>query len=163
MVEKTVPRRFEQRQDVPRRRRGGNNTDPFHIDPAEIPHGSSWEWKRFSSLGAEDHEHGQLMKEMGWLPVTWAMRWDAKRPPGLTEIGLQEPCKRKGMILMERPLELTQEAILEDHDRADGQVADKLRELGQAPAETMPRAHPHLQNKVKRDYAPAGMPVPSDD
>lgn len=160
-------RRAEQRsteqRDLPERairtRQRSVNTDPFYIDPIEVPPGTSWEWKRSSNLGAEDTEHQISMLEAGWEPVTWEMRNPGKRPPGLTAIGLKDPCKRKGMILMERPLELTQEAQIEMRQAAQDQVMDKMRALGQAPPDTFSRDHRNLDNHVKREYAPAGIPV----
>jgi hypothetical protein len=148
-----------QREDAPRRRRNAVSQDPFWIDPMEIPEGQTWEWKRYSVLGQVDGENHQTCAEAGWLPVTWGDRLPIKRPPNLTELGLREPVIKKGMMLMERPVELTIEARVEDYDKANQQVIDKFRELGQAPADTLPRQRPQL----KREYAPAGMAVPSDE
>lgn len=160
---RAVQRNGTQRQDEPRRRRQVSD-DPFYINPAEIPSGSTWEWKRATIMGQPDQENQISAKEAGWLPVTWGMRLSSKRPPGLTELGLDEPVFRKGMMLMERPVELTREARTEDSQRASQQVLDKFRELGQAPAETLPRDHPNLRNRVTREYAPAsGLDVPDDN
>lgn len=151
-----------QRSSTPRRRRQTSD-NPFHIAAIEIPDGSTWEWKRVSTFGQVDVENQITAKEAGWLPVTWEMRDPMTRPPGLTEIGMKEPVIRKGLMLMERPVELTQEAIGEERQRANQQVTDKFRELGQAPADTMTRQHPNLKNRIQRDYAPAGISVPGDD
>lgn len=148
-----------QRDDAPRRRRNVTSDNPFHIDQMEIPDGQTWEWKRYSVLGQVDYENQQICQEAGWLPVTWGMRNAIKRPPNMTELGLREPVIKKGMILMERPIELTLEARIEDQDRANQQVVDKFRELGQAPADTLPRQRPQL----RREFAPAGISVPGDD
>lgn len=157
-------RRNEQRvveQRAPIRRRS-QRSDPFFIDDAEIPDGMSWEWKRWSYMGQYDEEYQTELSENGWLPVTWEERWPEKRPPGQTAVGLKEAVKRKGQILMQRPMEYTVEAQMEDRENAENQVMDKMRELGQAPAETMTRSHRNLDNHVKREYAPVGMPVPKE-
>jgi len=159
-----VPRRVnhqqaEQRDNPDNRvRRRSQNTDPFHIDPEEIPFGTSWEWKRKSTYGEEDQEHLTQMQEAGWLPVRWEQRPEHKRPPAQTPVGLKEPVVRRGMVLMERPIEFTMEAQMEDRQAAEEQVADKMRQLGQAPPDTGPR---RLVD-VKRSYGPAGIKVPNE-
>lgn len=165
---RTEQRLTEQRQPEPprdtrvRRRARDAAANPFHIDSGEVPEGYSWEWKRMSTAGQDDQEHQISLQEDGWLPVLWCDRIETKRPPGITSVMLRDPVRRKGMMLMQRPVELTREAQIEDAQAASDQVMDKMRALGQAPPETFTREHRNLDNHIKREYAPAGIPVPKE-
>jgi hypothetical protein len=58
------------------------------------------------------------------------------------------------MILMERPMELTEEARAEDDMNARRQVRDKEVELGKTPAGTLERT----QQTIRKSYEPAEIP-----
>jgi hypothetical protein len=63
------------------------------------------------------------------------------------------------MILMERPIELTEEARAEDRMNAIEIVRSKEMQLGQTPANTLPRdADPRTAPRLSRSYAPVEIP-----
>lgn len=160
-VQRTTEQRADQRR--PQRRSRAAQEDRFYIEPGLIPLGMDWQWNRYSVLGKEDTENLIMMQEDGWTAVTWSKLPEMKRPPNMTERGLKDPVIRGGMILMERPMELTQEARAEDRQAADDQVQTKLTEVtGSAPPETMTRSHPGLKNHITRSFGPAGIPVPEE-
>lgn len=103
-------------------------TDEFYIDPSIVPDGWSYEWKTKTVLGAEDPAYQVSLARKGWEPVE-ATRHPELMPSGFkdTEIG------RKGMVLMERPLELTEEARRIEQRRARLQVRHKEEQLAAAP------------------------------
>ncbi len=77
----------------------------FDIDPSIIPPGWSWQWCRMTTMGKDDTDNMTARYRAGWEPVA------AKRFPELCPHGWTEPhIIRKGLILMERPAEITEEA-----------------------------------------------------
>lgn len=115
-----------------RARNRPSGTDRFYIPVDRIPHGESWEFKRTATAGQPDPYHQQALYENGWLPV------DPRKHPWLLPAvngGAPAPSTYEidGMILMERPMELTLEARREDEMRATGQVRDNDISLQRAP------------------------------
>ena len=106
-----------------------DGVDKFYIDPKLIPDGWSYEWKTYTVLGKENPSYQVAMAHMGWEAVP------RSRHPELMPINYQgETIEREGMILMERPLEITQEAKARDLRLARAQVRGKEEQLGGAPA-----------------------------
>ncbi len=132
----------------PRRRRRStvNNdsvADKFYFPVDQIPIGSSYEWKRFSVMGQEDPFYIAALREQGWEPV------DPKRHANLLPPGYSQPyIMREGLILMERPMELTKEAENEQRTLAKRQVREAEQRLGMTPNNTLPRDHPSLANAI---------------
>lgn len=132
--------------------------NPFDLPKDEIPEGSSYEWKRFSVSGqSADHDPFYLasMRRQGWEPV------DPRRHPNWVPPGYDKPyIIRDGLILMERPVELTNEARQEQRNLARQQMREAQERLGMAPKDTMTRdfegVRPRLEQQVMR-------PVPIED
>lgn len=100
-------------------------TDPFHIDERIIPDDWSYEWKRRSVYGWEDTQHQVTLGLNGWTPVP------AERHDGMFMApGAKGAIERDGMILMERPLELTLEAKIEEKQKADRQYISSHETIG---------------------------------
>ncbi len=105
---------------------GDDGTNEFYIELGIIPDGWSYEWKTRSVLGAEDPAHQVALARRGWevVPVS--------RHPELMPIGYKgADITRKGMVLMERPLEITQEAQRKALLVARTQMRDKEAQLAQ--------------------------------
>ncbi len=135
-------------------------TDEFWIDPAEIPDGWSYEWKRVTVLGAEDPSYQTFLARRGWEPV------DARRHPDMMPRGSVSPIiERKGMVLMERPMEITQEVKNIEKQRARNQVRAKEEQLSSVPDGQFDRRNKDASLvKVGRSYAPVAdaIPVPQE-
>jgi hypothetical protein len=124
----TVPPRAAQRseQRVPQRfilRTGSNR---FDFDQNVIPNGQTYEWKRKTMFGQEDQENLINLEQNGWTPVP------ADRHPelmGRRAVAGAEIC-RGGLVLMERPTEITDEARDLDTFAARNQVATQVQRLG---------------------------------
>jgi len=100
----------------------------------QIPEGSSYEWKRWSNVGAQDPFYIASMRDQGWEPV------DPKRHPNWVPPGYNDPYILKGgMILMERPMELTEEAQREARQAAQAQISFQEQRLGITPKDTLSR------------------------
>jgi hypothetical protein len=106
---------------------GDDGTDEYYIELGIIPEGWSYEWKTRTILGAEDPAHQVALARKGWESVP------ASRHPELMPMGYKgAEITRKGMVLMERPMEITQEAISAASRRARMQMRDKEAQLTNA-------------------------------
>ena len=106
---------------------GDDGSYEYYIELGIIPEGWSYEWKTRTILGAEDPAHQVALARKGWEIVP------ASRHPELMPIGYKGvEITRKGMVLMERPLEITQEAKNAEYRKARMQMRDKEAQLTQA-------------------------------
>jgi len=131
-----------------------DGVDKFYIDPKIIPDGWSYEWKTFTVLGKENPSYQVAMAHKGWEAVP------RSRHPELMPINYQgETIEREGMILMERPLEITNDAKARDLRVARAQVWGKEAQLGAAPAGTFERDNKgESMTNVKKTFE--HMPIP---
>lgn len=147
--------RAERRAAEIRKHNEGQNfgeADRFAIDPRMIPDGWSYEWKRKTLWGKEDPAHDVEMARLGWEPVP------ASRHPELMPKGNYQTIERDGMILMERPKVLTDEAHSANLKKARLQVKAKEAQLNQAPDGTLPRDEdPRTRASIKKSFE--AMPI----
>lgn len=131
-----------------RRRKATAVEDIFYIPVEEIPEGSSYEWKRWAVVGQEDPFYIAQMREQGWEPV------DPKRHPSWLPPGYSQPYIIKGgQILMERPIELTEEARAEQKVLARQQVREAEARLGRTPGNTHQRLAPKITKEIMRQVS----------
>lgn len=138
-----------------RKRKGVQSNDRFHVDKDRIPAGTSYEWKRHTVLGQSDPAYNVEMREQGWEAV------DASRHPEFMPDGYTGPIVRDGMILMERPIELTQEAEAENRQRAFLEVRQKEEQLAGAPAGTFERTVVQVKKSHGNPLNNEGLEIPS--
>ena len=124
--------------------------DEFYIDPRLIPEGWDYNWKRESIAGQIDDDHLIEMRMSGWEPV------DAARHPHMMPTGYTGPIRKKGMILMERPMEITNMAQDRELSTAREVVAAKEKALGLSPSGTFERDK--RQTGVRKSYQPINIP-----
>lgn len=139
---------FDGQQRLVRRRRRVD--DKFFMDRSKIPDGWSYEWKRQKVYGMTDVDHQVNLRENMWQPVP------SSRHPEMMPTGHDGPIEKDGMVLMERPQYLTEEARQEDYEIAMDQVRVKEQQLGHTPGGQFTRDHPsvHRIAKIKRSYGP---------
>lgn len=106
-----------------------DGVNEFYIDPRIIPDGWSYEYKRRTVLGAEDPSYQVSLAMKGWEAVP-ASRHPELMPDSYKGVAIE----RKGMILMERPAVITEEARARELRKATGQVRQKEQQLSGAPA-----------------------------
>lgn len=102
--------------------------DKFAIDPQIIPPGWSYEWKRRAIFGKEDPAYNVALATTGWEAVP-AGRHPQFMPEGWTGNTID----RDGMVLMERPQQITDMVKKRDHREAVSAVQgveDKLSSVG---------------------------------
>ncbi len=131
-------------------RRRSRVDDKFYIAPGKIPTGWSYEWKRDKVYGMVDVDHQVNLRENHWRPVP------ASRHPEMMPLGDNGPITKDGMVLMERPSYLTEDARQEDYDWAMDQVRGKEAQLRNTPSGQFTRDHPSVDRiaRVKRSYGP---------
>lgn len=163
------PLRPEVREEDPRERAakraaeirghiGGldEGTDEFYVDPSVIPPGWTYEWKRRLTYNQEDPSYQVHLARMGWEPVP-ASRHPEMMPSGTAS----KTIERKGMVLMERPTDITNEAVLIKQRRARMQVRAKEEQLAAAPQGQFERSNKDAPLvKVKKSYE--AMPIPEE-
>lgn len=111
-----------------RMRKGGQAKDKFAI-PAHLQQdGTSYEWKRASVYNKPDSGHIVEMREQGWEPVD-----DPKLRGYFMPEGHEGAIERDGLILMDRPIELTNEARAEEIAAARLAVRTKEQQINSAP------------------------------
>lgn len=131
-----------------------DGVDEFYIDPADIPEGWSYEWKRRTVLGAEDPAYQVALARAGWEPVP------TSRHPSYMPMGGDYPfIERKGMILMERPMEITDDARNAELRKARLQVRQKEAQLNSAEGGQFERTNKD-QSLVKMRKSYEAMPIP---
>jgi hypothetical protein len=126
--------------------------DDFRTPKA--PDGWTYEWKRNTLFNQEDPAYMTSLLRTGWEPVP------AKRHPEMMPIGAMKSIERKGMILMERPAEVTRKFEEADKRRARLQMRAKEEQLGSAPQGQFGRDHAQAAPKINKSYEP--LPVPKD-
>jgi hypothetical protein len=133
-----------------------DGTDEFYIDPADIPEGWSYEWKRRTVLGAEDPAYQVALARAGWEPVP------TSRHPSYMPMGGDYPfIERKGMILMERPKEITDDARDSEMRKARAQVRQKEAQLNSAEGGHFERSNKDQSLvKVRKSYE--SIPIPGE-
>lgn len=114
-------RRFKGRENAPGK---------FDIAMEDIPDGMSYQWNNSTVFGKADPAMDSFMAMQGWEPVM------AERHPHLMPPGYVGPVIVDGQILVERPVELTNEALQEELDKARGEVRAKEDQLYGARPDT---------------------------
>jgi hypothetical protein len=145
--------------EAPRVRTRSRNaaTDPndeFYVNLAAVGPDTDVNWKRFSNVGEEYPYYIARMREQGWEPVNPQDHPDwVPVPPGYDKANII----KGGLILMERPMALTNEARAEDKQRAKQQVIEAEQRLGMTPNATLTRDHegvkPRIQKEMMRPIA----------
>lgn len=128
--------------------------DEFYFDPNLVPDGWSYEWKRQRIMNQEDPAYSVALRRTGWEPVPTS-RHPEMMPPGAGGV-----IERKGMILMERPKEITEEMKAIDYRNARNQVRTKEQQLSAAPDGQFGRDHAQVKPKISKGFEP--MAIPSD-
>lgn len=129
-------------------------TDDFYIDPAIVPAGWTYEWKRDTILGAPDPAYSVQLARAGWEPVS------VLKHPEYMPVGYKgKTIERKGMVLMERPSEIVEQAKKRDLRNARMQVAMKEEQLSGAPDGQFERANKgEPLAKINKTYE--AIPIP---
>jgi len=129
--------------------------DDFFVPPEYVPDGWSYEWKRKTNVGMEDPAYQVQLARMGWEPVP-----ASRHPSMMPDDNKYKIIERKGLVLMERPKEITDEARDIEYRKARNQIRQKEAQLASAPDGTLTRDHAQARPKISKSYE--AIPVPKD-
>ena len=131
-----------------------DGVDEFKLPPA--PAGWTYEWKAKSILGQINHAHMTELYRMGWEEVP-----TARHPEEMPLQGSHPVIERKGMVLMQRPTVIVEEARAMQIAKAKNQVKFKEEQLNGPPEGGLGhRDHAQVKPKISKGYEP--IPVPKD-
>lgn len=105
---------------------------PARVKADGIARGLSYEWKRIAVRGMPDTDHMLDLQSNHWSPVP-------------KDRYSNYAVEKQGMIMMERPLYLTQEAQREDYDLAMADVYNVTKGAAETPQGHFPRNHPNAR------------------
>jgi len=136
-----------------------NQVDDDGVDEFKLPRapdGWTYEWKTKSVMGAINHAHLTELRRQGWEEVPTA------RHPEEMPLGGHDPViERKGMILMQRPTVIVEEARAIQIAKARNQVRFKEEQLSGTPEGGLGhRNHDQVKPRISKGYEP--LPVPKD-
>lgn len=131
-----------------------DTADKYYIDPAIIPEGWAYEWKRVNVRGEEQHQHLVELARAGWEPVP------ASRHPELMPSKWKgETIDLEGSRLYERPRVISDEMRRRELQRARQAVRDKEASLSLPAGDNQfDRNHPQAKPKIKHSYEPFEVP-----
>lgn len=113
------------------------------IPKESIPDGMDYNWKRSTYMAKEDRQHQIRMGQYHWTAVPYA------RHEG--QIATEDPdlkiIMNGGLILMERPCYLSEEAAEVEYRKANKQVSDRFKSLKLAPEGTIARTIAKAESK----------------
>lgn len=111
-------------------RHGAANAGHDKYDVSDIqPPGWCYEWKAHTVLNQPDPQYAGRLRSAGWTPVM------AEAHPGrFHELSYVGPIIVDGLMLMETPMQLKEEAILEERRMAADKVDRSRQQHGLAPA-----------------------------
>ena len=131
---------------------GGNlpaAQDEFYISPDSIPDGWDYAWRRHTVYNREDPTYQVQLASTGWVAVP------ASRHPELMPRGTAETTiLRSGLMLMERPMQITERFRARDHREAVDQVRIKEAELADTKPGQLDRMAPKLSKSMEQFAVP---------
>lgn len=119
--------------------------DKFYYDRSIQPESMDYEWKRYSCLGQEDRTHQAKMMRHGWVPVP-----SSRHPETAGEGAGEEPIIIEGLMLMERPIAVS--------ERARQKVLSTTNQDRKDHFERLKLATPKSAMKFSRSYE--AQPIP---
>jgi hypothetical protein len=129
-----------------------DGVDEFKLPPA--PDGWTYEWKAKSILGQVNHAHMTELYRMGWEEVP-----TQRHPEEMPLQGNHPVIERKGMVLMQRPTVIVEEARAMQLMKARSQVKFKEEQLNGPPEGGLGhRDHAQVKPKISKGYEPIQVP-----
>ena len=129
-------------------------TDEFYIPKGMVPDGWVYEWKRHTIWNQEDPAYTVQLAREGWELVP-----ASRHPEMMPSDWAGEVIERKGMRLMERPTEISEEVRRIDQRKAREQVRIKEAQLSGTPDGTLTRDNDRVRPTIKKSF---DMPIPED-
>jgi hypothetical protein len=124
-------------------------TDEFYVDPASIPDGWTYQWKRLTVAGKEDPHYIVGIRRAGWRAVPTS-RHPEQMPTGTMP---DTPIEKKGLALMELPSTMVARFRKRDQHEAYSALENADRQLYETPANTASRdKFPQGQRQLEKEW-----------
>ena len=133
--------------------RSGTSNDPFYIPPEVVPNHYSYEFKRHSVVNQTDATYEAELQRNGWRVVN-----HETHPGVFAPIGSKGPIMVRGLMLMRRPMILTEQAREDDRRRSVDQERSKRASFEEAAMRGLQSNSP--PPGIKPAINKAVMPVP---
>lgn len=131
-----------------------DGVDEFKLPPA--PDGWTYEWKAKAILGQVNHAHMTELYRQGWEEVP-----TYRHPEEMPLQGDHPVIERKGMVLMQRPTVIVEEARYQQMLKAKNQVRFKEEQLKGPPEGGLGhRDHAQVKPRISKGFEP--IPVPKE-
>lgn len=112
----------------------GPHKDKYYVDPTKIPDGWSYEWRTYTVVGKENPQYQVQLQRAGWRAVPTS-RHPELMPKGWTDGVILID----GMMLMERPKQITDFQKERDRRDANAPIENIRAKLAGAPQGHFPR------------------------
>lgn len=140
-------------EEIRAQREGREDDGVDEFRAPEAPPGWAYQWKVKTVFNDEQTAHQNNLQRNGWTPVP------VSRHPDFLPIGRKgNTIEHKGMILMELPEELVNDARNREKRIADMQVNQKAGHLDAAPGTMLAEQTGKTKAKLSRSYA--AIPIP---
>jgi hypothetical protein len=135
-------------------RRHTNVGDKFHVDAADIPDGMSYQWIAITVAGAEQRASIAQFQQNSWEAVPMSRYPGRYGPEKLNGQSNNEPIIIDGLMLCERPIELTIEAREEEI----GAARELIRTRNEQFVPRLPEARSRRGTELRAKRTIEGMP-----
>jgi hypothetical protein len=135
-------------------RRHTNVGDKFHVDVVDIPDGMSYQWVAITVAGAEQRNSIAQFQQNGWESVPMSRYPGRYGPEKLNGKPNNEPIIIDGLMLCERPIELTIEAREEEI----GAARELIRTRNEQFVPKLPESRSRRGTELRAKRTIEGMP-----
>jgi hypothetical protein len=135
-------------------RRHTNVGDKFHVDAADIPDGMSYQWIAVTVAGTEQRNSLAQFQQNGWESVPMSRYPGRYGPEKLAGKANHDPIIIDGLMLCERPIELTIEAREEEI----GAARQLIRTRNEQFTPKLPEARGRRGTELRAKRTIEGMP-----
>lgn len=133
------------REEPRKKRRFRQGINRLEIPKEFLDPNFDYNWKRRETAGKEDNHYMADLHANWWVPVT------AEEIPQIAQHGqTQGPLTYGDLIYMKREKYLSEEAQNEVEELTQRRVQSHRKSLIDAPDGTFSRAHPNLQNNIRK-------------
>ena len=120
----------------------------------DAPPGWTYEWKTKSVLNQEQYSYQSELKRTGWQEVP-----STRHPEMVPEDKERWPViEKKGLVLMERPVVITDKVRQAERRKAAEQISAKKAQLGETKPGQFGPDDPRVRPSVKNSYSPVAVP-----
>lgn len=127
--------------------------DKFHIDPDIIPDGMTYQWEALTVLGKENRPGMVRAMRNEWTPVPAERHPEIGGDPQAAGSAYEGAIVLEGLILMERPIEVTNYVRHVEKQKADEQIRHHFGRLSLIPDGALGDRQRNVRVSKERDLS----------